>query len=359
MGAPPAVWSPDCRRHEPKTEVWVGVPMSGTEVPERVDAIRDELLAAGHAVVDAVTHGTEPMTRVHSTRLVDHLSTVYSSWLTARYPEAAGQDRVVPYVFPTAAMHGPIRLHDAAALHARTGQFCFDTMTAVGPGTWEAVVAASDCAVTAAELVGAGLVGAGSPCAYALCRPPGHHATADAYGGSCYLNNAAIAAQALRDLGYERVAVVDVDAHHGNGTEAIFYLRNDVFYGSVHVDPGAGWFPHFVGHEDETGAGEGRGANLNLPLRPGSGDGAFLDAVHRLAEAVDSHGATALVVSLGVDAAADDPESPLEVTGDGFAYAGEVLLAELGLPAVVVQEGGYHLPTLGRLVTTFLAAAST
>lgn len=353
MGPVPVVWSPDCRRHEPKTEVWLGVPMPGTEVPERVDVIRDELLAAGHELVDAVGHGTEPITRVHSMRLVGHLETVYAEWLAGRYPAEAGQDRVVPYVFPTAAMHGPIRIHDAAAVHGRTGQFCFDTMTAVGPGTWEAVVAASDCAVTAAELVGRG-----SPCAYALCRPPGHHATADAYGGSCYLNNAAIAAQALRDHGYERVAVIDVDAHHGNGTEAIFYLRHDVFYGSLHVDPGAGWFPHFVGHADETGAGMGRGANLNIPLQPGSGDTEFLTAVHRLARAVESHGSAALVVSLGVDAAADDPESPLEVTRDGYANAGEVLLAELGLPAVVVQEGGYHLPTLGRLVACFLAAGA-
>jgi acetoin utilization deacetylase AcuC-like enzyme len=354
VGAVPVVWSPDCRRHEPQTEVWLGVPLPGTEVPERVDVIRDALLAAGHELIEAVGHGTEPMTRVHSMRLVGHLETVYSDWLAARYPETAGQDRVIPYVFPTAAMHGPIRVHDAVALHGRTGQFCFDTMTAIGPGTWEAVVAASDCAVTAVELVGRG-----SPCAYALCRPPGHHATADAYGGSCYLNNAAIAAQAFRDRGYERVAVIDVDAHHGNGTEAIFYLRHDVFYGSVHVDPRAGWFPHFVGHADETGAGLGRGANLNVPLQPGSGDTEFLAAVNRLAEAVDSHRASAVVVSLGVDAAADDPESPLQVTGGGYATAGEVLLAELGLPAVVVQEGGYHLPTLGRLVDSFLAAGAT
>jgi acetoin utilization deacetylase AcuC-like enzyme len=353
MGPVPVVWSAHCLRHDPKTEVWLGVATVGTEVPERVVVVRDQVRAAGHELVDAVEHGTEPIARVHSTRLVDHLSTVYAQWLDGRYPELAGQDRVVPYVFPTGAMLGPVPVHDAAAVHGRIGQYCFDTMTAVGPGTWEAAMAGSDCAVTAAALVLAG-----RPCAYALCRPPGHHASADAYGGSCYLNNAAIAAQFLRDNGHERVAVVDVDAHHGNGTEAIFYARGDVFYGSVHVDPARGWFPHFVGHPDETGTGDGRGANLNLPLEPGAGDADFLDAVHRLADEVDTHAATALVVSLGVDAAVDDPESPLEVTGDGYGYAGEILLAELGLPSVVVQEGGYHLPTLGPLVAGFLTGGA-
>jgi acetoin utilization deacetylase AcuC-like enzyme len=179
--------------------------------------------------------------------------------------------------------------------------------------------------------------------------------TASAYGGSCYLNNAAVAAEALRRAGHERVSVIDVDAHHGNGTSAIFYDRLDVLYGSVHVDPAAGWFPHFVGHASERGTGEGAGANLNIPLSPGSGDGLFLDGVAALAEAASAHGSTAVVVSLGVDAAAEDPESPLEVTRDGYHEAG-ARLAALGLPTVLVQEGGYHLPSLGGLVTAFLSA---
>jgi acetoin utilization deacetylase AcuC-like enzyme len=172
---------------------------------------------------------------------------------------------------------------------------------------------------------------------------------------TCYLNSAAVAAEALRRAGHERVSVVDVDAHHGNGTSAIFYDRGDVLYGSVHVDPAAGWFPHYVGHAGERGTGEGVGANLNIPLAPGSGDAVFLDGVAALADAVSGHGSTAVVVSLGVDAAADDPESPLEVTRDGYRRAGE-RLASLGLPSVLVQEGGYHLPSLGGLVTAFLSA---
>jgi acetoin utilization deacetylase AcuC-like enzyme len=240
-------------------------------------------------------------------------------------------------------------MRDATAVHARAGQYCYDTMTVVGPGTWEAVEGASDCALTAVDLVVNG-----ASAAYALCRPPGHHVTASAYGGSCYLNNAAIAAQGLRDAGHERVAIVDVDAHHGNGSQAIFYERADVFYGSVHVDPGAGWFPHFLGYADEIGTGDGEGSTLNIPLTPGSGDEEFTAGVRRLAEAVASKGATALVVSLGVDAAAADPESPLRVTESGLADAGSVLLDQLGLPVVVVQEGGYDLTMIGRLVTAFL-----
>jgi acetoin utilization deacetylase AcuC-like enzyme len=194
---------------------------------------------------------------------------------------------------------------------------------------------------------------AGEPVAYALARPPGHHATRTGFGGSCYLNSSAVAAEALRVGGFGRVGVVDVDAHHGNGTAAIFYPRADVLYGSVHVDPAAGWFPHVVGHAEETGTGEGMGATRNLPLPEGSDDGLWLAAVATLAEWAVAGGCTALVVSLGVDAAGDDPESPLLVSRDGFREAG-LLLGGTGLPAVVVQEGGYHLPTLGGLVTAYL-----
>jgi acetoin utilization deacetylase AcuC-like enzyme len=197
-------------------------------------------------------------------------------------------------------------------------------------------------------------VAEGTPLAYALCRPPGHHATPAGFGGSCYLNNAAVAAAVLRARGAARVGIVDIDAHQGNGTAAIFYDRADVLYGSVHVDPGAGWFPHMVGYADETGTGDGGGATRNLPLPEGSGDEPWLAAVEELAHWVSDAGCDRLVVSLGVDAAADDPESPLQVTADGYREAGR-LLGATGLPAVAVQEGGYHLSTLGGLVAAYLA----
>src|SRR3954447_4077820 len=340
----PVVWSPETRRHERMREVWVGVPTEGTELPERVDRILGSL--NGHRLVEAAPHDDDVLRRGHAPAFVDHLATIHAEWLSGPYVDLVGQDRVVPYVFPTPAMTQGMPPTRAAATHGRAGQFGYDTMTLVGPGTWEAARAAVDCALTAADLVAGG-----EAAAYALCRPPGHHATRDGYGGSCYLNNTAIAAQALRDVGHATVAVVDVDAHHGNGTQAIFWDRADVRYGSLHVDPAAGWFPHYFGHVHETGVGDGEGATRNLPLAEGTGDGLWLDAVRELAEFAS--GADALVVSLGVDAAADDPESPLQVTADGYAAAGR-LLGSLGVPTVVVQEGGYHLDTLGGLVAAYL-----
>jgi acetoin utilization deacetylase AcuC-like enzyme len=214
-------------------------------------------------------------------------------------------------------------------------------MTLVGPGTWEAARGAVDAAFTAADLVAAG-----APHAYALCRPPGHHACRTCFGGSCYLNNAAVAAEALRRTG-ARVAVLDLDAHHGNGTQEIFWQEGGVRVASVHVDPGAGWFRHFLGFADETGGG----ANLNVPVAPGADDGAWLAAVRTAADW--ARDADALVVPLGVDAAAGDPESPLRVTPAGFREAGRVV-GGLGLPTVLVQEGGYDLATLGPLVREVL-----
>ena len=165
-----------------------------------------------------------------------------------------GRDRVVPYVFPTPGMLAGLPVRTPPAVHGRAGLFCYDTMTLVGPGSWAAIRGAADAALTAADLVSSG-----ERLAYALCRPPGHHATRSAYGGSCYLNNAAIAAQALIAAGAGRVAVLDIDAHHGNGTQSIFYDRGDVCYGSVHVDPGAGWFPHYVGLRRRARGRPGRG----------------------------------------------------------------------------------------------------
>ncbi|HET7072386.1 MAG TPA: histone deacetylase family protein [Nocardioides sp.] len=340
----PVVWSPETRRHEPMREVWVGVATDGTEVPERVDGILDAL--SGHERVEATQHDDGVLLRVHAPAFIDHLRTIHEEWMRGPYDELVGQDRVVPYVFPTPAMTQGMTPSRAAATHGRAGQFGYDTMTLVGPGTWEAARAAVDCALTAVDLVAGG-----ARTAYALCRPPGHHATRDGYGGSCYLNNSAVAAQALREAGHDNVAVVDLDAHHGNGTQAIFWERGDVWYGSLHVDPGAGWFPHYFGHAHEVGAGDGAGATKNLPLAEGAGDGPWFEAVRELTEY--AAGADALVVSLGVDAAADDPESPLKVTAEGYAAAGR-LLGSLHVPAVVVQEGGYHLDTIGGLVAAYL-----
>ena len=332
----PVVWSDRHRLHEPGGEIWVGVRTPGTEVPERAERIRAAL--GGARFVEARPQRPEALLAVHDGELVDFLSRAWSDWETAGLTEDPGQDRVVPYLFPTPTCSRASSPCAAAAMTARAGQFAYDTMTLIGPGTWEAARAAADCALTAADLVVEG-----EPVAYACCRPPGHHATRGAFGGSCYLNNGAVAAARLRRLG--RVAVIDVDAHHGNGTQSIFYEDPEVLVGSVHVDPGGGWFPHFLGFADETGGG----ANRNLPLAPGSGDEPWLEAVSELAAWARAGGAEALVVALGVDAAAGDPESPLQVSGEGYHAAGRAL-GELGLPTVVVQEGGYDLATIGPLV---------
>ena len=330
--------SPRARDHVPGAEIWLGMRTPGTEVPERVDAI--EAAIEDWPTMEALPHDDEVLLRVHDARLVEHLHTVWDRW--GEY----GADRVVPYLFPTAGLLGDLPERQPVAPHAAAGRYCYDTMTLVGPGTWEGARAAVDVALTCVDVVGDGVV-------YGLTRPPGHHVTRAAYGGSCYLNNAAVAAEALRRAGHERVAIVDIDAHHGNGTQDIFYGRGDVFYGSLHVDPGAGWFPHYAGFADEVGIDDGAGANVNIPLAPGAGDEAWLDGLRRLADAVSTFGATALVFSLGVDAAADDPESPLRVSVDGYGEAGRIL-GELSLPTVALQEGGYHLPTLGSLVRATL-----
>jgi acetoin utilization deacetylase AcuC-like enzyme len=329
--------------------VWLGVRLPGTEVAERATVLRSAVVDAGAELVTAVPHDDTVLAEVHDPAFLDHLAGIHDAWLAAGFAEDPGQDRVVPYLFPTPAMSLPDVDRVPAAVHARAGRWCYDTMTLVGPGTWAAARGAVDAALTAVDLVAAG-----AAAAYALCRPPGHHATRGGYGGSCYLNNAAVAAAGLRRAGAARVVVIDIDAHHGNGTQAIFYDRADVWYGSTHVDPGAGWFPHYVGFADERGTGEGVGATRNVPLAPGSGDAAWLAAVASLGAEAAARRPDAVVLSLGVDAAADDPESPLEVTVAAFHRAGR-LVGELGVPVVAVQEGGYDRPTLGRLTVATLA----
>jgi acetoin utilization deacetylase AcuC-like enzyme len=343
----PVVWSARHRGHAPNGGYWLGVRVPGDEEPERGDVLRDHIAATGAEIVEPDDHGLGPVLAVHDAALVDFLSRAHDAWVAEGHLDDPGQPEVVPYLFatgPFAARRRPDRR--PATIRAEAGLYAMDTMSLISAGTYDAARAAVDSAVTAADLVADG-----APAAYAAVRPPGHHAGPAFFGGSCYLNNAAAAAQRLRDRGVDRVAVVDIDAHQGNGTQEIFWDRADVVYASVHVDPGAGWFPHLVGFADETGGDDGEGATFNMPLAPGTGNGAWLAALGGLIDAV--RGVDSVVVSLGVDAAAGDPESPLEITATGFCRAGE-LLAGLGVPAVFVQEGGYDLATLGPLVLEVL-----
>ena len=336
----PFTWSDDCLRHEPAAEVWVGVRTPATEVPARASRIREALLAAGAREIAAVAHPDEALLAVHDAALVEFLRTAWDEWAAADLPS----DRVVPYVFAREGLTpAPVV---PTAVWARPGLFAYDTMTLIGPGTWEAARAAVDVALTAVDLVAEG-----ERAVYACCRPPGHHVTRSLYGGSCYLNNAAVAAAELRRRLDGPVAVVDIDAHHGNGTQELFRDRDDVRTASVHVDPGAGWFPHFLGFAVRR-ATTRTSTCRSLPA-PATSRGSRPCERQRSSPRARA----ALVVALGVDAAAADPESPLQVTADGYREAGRILGA-LGLPTVVVQEGGYDLGTIGELVVATLDGAS-
>lgn len=334
----PVVVAPDHVHHDVATGVWCGVTEATDELPARGEILASACAASGARLVEAADHGLDALLRVHDERFLTVLESAHRRWVADGHLESPGIPYVTPYFFPrVAGSHGGDRSRGAATIRAEIGFYAMDTMTCIGEGTWTGARAAADAAATAAELVAGG-----ERVAYAVCRPPGHHAGPAFFGGSCYLNNAAVAAAQLRAEGAQRVAIVDIDAHHGNGTQAIFWNDPSVFYGSVHVDPAAGWFPHTAGHADEI---DETSTNRNIPVEPGSGDTAWLAACAVLLGTLSSFDPDAVVVSLGVDAAADDPNSPLLVSDAGFAAAGR-LLAALDRPTVLVHEGGYVLATL-------------
>jgi acetoin utilization deacetylase AcuC-like enzyme len=229
------------------------------------------------------------------------------------------------------------------------GYHTADTSTPIRAGTWRAAYGSAQAAVSAAAAAGA------DGRAYALCRPPGHHAYADSAGGFCYLNNTAVAAQRLRSSLQQRVAVLDLDVHHGNGTQGIFYERADVFTVSIHAEPG-NYFPFYSGYADEQGRGAGEGFNLNLPLPQGSGDKTFLEAVDVALARIRAYEPAGLVIALGLDASEHDPIGALKVTTQGFGRAAESIAAALPVPTAIVQEGGYLCAVLPVNLVTFLRA---
>ena len=345
----PVVWSPDCLRHEPAGEVWLGVREPGTEVPDRGRVLLDAVAAAGAEIRSPERHGRAPLLAVHDAALVEHLATVWADWEAAGYPAEHGRDRVVPYVFPTPGLLAGLPMRDPAALHGRVGRYCYDTMTLVGPGSWEAIAAAADSAVTAA-----GLVAGGARTAYALCRPPGHHAGPAAYGGSCYLNNAAIAAQALRDAGAGQVAVIDIDAHHGNGTQAAFYDSDEVLFVSLHEYP---LYPG-TGALEEVGSGRGKGSTINVPFPSGTSGDAYRLALDELVvPAAERFSPSWLLVSAGFDGHRADPLTDLGLTAGDFADLTE-RVARIVPPGrrVFFLEGGYDLEALAASAGATVAA---
>ena len=334
MDPMPVVAGDAHRGHDPPYEVNYGqVVRPVYERVERAERLRGALAAAGHPLVAPARHGLEPVLAVHEPALVRFLEQGWAAWRAAGGPEV-----LIPDSFAIGRL-GRGGGRDPGGGLGRPGWFCFDTATPLVAGSFAAAVAAAD------------LVAGGAPAAYALCRPPGHHAGPGYYGGFCLLNNAAIAARALRRLG--RVAVVDVDFHHGNGTQDIFWEDPQVLYVSLHGDPAA-HYPHFLGAAEEAGAGPGRGTTRNLPLPDGTGDDAYLDALAEAIALVADFDPGFVVVSAGFDTFAGDPLGAFAVTTEGFARIGAAL-GELGRPTVVVQEGGYALDALGANAAALLA----
>lgn len=311
--------------------------------------MRQSLEACGLELVTPQDAGLEPILKVHAAHYLDFLATAYDEF--QKLPNAGPE--VLPNVHPYGTASAGLAQRPAPRTQGtlgRTGWYIGDMSCAMMADTFNAALRSADSAIAAARVVAAG-----EPAAYALCRPPGHHAYADRASGFCFLNNAAIAAEVLRER-FDRVAILDFDTHHGDGTQAIFYRRDDVFFASTHTDPG-NYYPHYFGYADERGAEAGEGFNLNLPLAQGSGDDVYADAVKRLADAVATFGAQALVISAGWDAHHDDPLSRLAVTTPAYETLGGIL-AGLALPSVIVQEGGYSLAAVAEAAPAFVTAFS-
>ncbi len=324
--------------HDPKHFMANGRVLPNPEVPERIARLRAGAEAAGCVVEAPQDHGMGPIAALHSAEYLTFLRTAHARW--SRIEGAS--DEIVPNIHPASRSDGyPKSVLGQAGYHQA------DTSCPISAGTWEAAYWSAQTALSAA-----GAIIEGARAAYALCRPPGHHAFADLAGGFCFLNNAGIAAEALRLRGL-RPAILDVDVHHGNGTQGIFYARKDVLTVSIHADP-ARFYPFYWGHAHERGAGEGLGYNLNLPLPRGIGDADYLAALEQGLQAVDSFGADVIVVALGLDAHEDDPFQGFRVTTPGFARIAAAIAAR-GLPVLVVQEGGYLSPALGGNLTSFLS----
>ncbi|MCC8361557.1 histone deacetylase family protein [Lysobacter sp. A6] len=335
------VHSPLHARHDGGVELHRGELVPMYESPDRIDHILRAVQAAGMPVIEPREFGFEVLHAVHDPAFVEFLRTAYPRW------QAEGRGgSMLPSGFPARSLR---RDRVPEGINGMMGYYAFDAGTPIVAGTWDAAFAAARCALTAAALVSEG-----ARAAYALCRPPGHHAARSVYGGYCYLNNAALAAQALRDAGCARVAVLDIDYHHGNGTQDIFWWREDVFFASLHGTPETE-YPYFLGFADERGAGEGEGRTLNLPLPRGTQWPAYEGALDVALRAIDTFGADALVVSLGVDTFEGDPISSFALDASHFVAIGE-RMAALRLPTVLVQEGGYAVEEIGANVGAVLAA---
>lgn len=320
--------------HAPTRELHNGEWVSYAENVGRPQSIVDAL-PGWNPILD---RGLEPILTVHDAEYVAFLETAHADWLKAgRSGDAIG------YTFPVVGR----RKLALDRIDARLGAYSFDAGTPIASGTWEAAYWSAQCALSAIPEPG------GDPYGFALCRPPGHHAGRDYMGGYCYLNNAAIAAREVQARGMGPVAVLDIDYHHGNGTQDIFFADPDVFFCSIHADPVTD-YPFYWGHPDERGTGAGEGTTLNLPLPRGTDGQAYMPVLHRALDAIAGWGAKFLILSFGADTHSSDPISFFNLSRDDYAVIAGTITA-LDLPVLVVMEGGYAVDDLGRNVSAFLS----
>ena len=326
------VYTDDHRLQHGQAELNNGQLMPCFENPKRADLVLDRLqsLALGQ-IISPRSFGRLPLARVHADNYLNFLETAWDAWVAEH-----GEYDALPLVWPTRGL----RHIEPDHIDGKLSYFSMDAGTPITAGTWRAVTAAANVALTGREQVAAG-----ERTVFALCRPPGHHAAADYYGGYCFLNNAAIAAQAFLDDGARRVAILDIDYHHGNGTQSIFYRRNDVLFVSLHAHPRQE-FPYFLGYEDERGEADGEGYNLNLPLPFGTDFTGWSAALETACQAIADYSPDALVISLGVDTFKDDPISQFRLDSEDYPQVGQ-RLAKLRLPTLFVMEGGYAVEAIG------------
>jgi len=335
------VYSDAHLQRQAKTELYGGELVPPHECAERAQFVLDRVAAVGLGEIEAPrSFGMAPIRRVHDAGYLEFLEHAWDEWSAAGY-----RGEAIPTCWPARRMVQKL----PTQIDGKLGYYAASSETSICAGTWPAALGAVDVALTAAARLTAG-----DNAAFALCRPPGHHAAIDMYCGYCFLNNAAIAAQWLRDQGASRVAVLDVDFHHGNGTQDIFYDRDDVLFVSLHGDP-AEAFPHFLGYADETGSGAGRGFNVNFPLPRGAGfdvwGTALADGIQRIAAYAPQY----LVVSLGVDTFERDPISFFKLSSGDFSRYGQMIGA-LGIPTLFVLEGGYAVAEIGVNAVNVLTA---
>ncbi|HEY1838215.1 MAG: histone deacetylase family protein [Rhizomicrobium sp.] len=336
-------YSPAHRDHAPSEEFEGGRLTPAVEVPARAERVKAEIERRKLGPIVAPSEfGSEPILAVHDGALVHFLAGAHERW-RKHWPDV---EQAIPSAWPGRGLKDRRNGDIESAL----GSWCFDTATPILRGTWDAARAGVNTTLSAAQAIRNG-----ERAAFALARPPGHHASGDLFGGYCYLNNAAIAAQWLLDQGM-RPAILDVDYHHGNGTQAIFYRRPDVLFASIHADPSFA-YPHFLGFADERGEGAGEDANINYPLPMFTDWEAYSQALDAALARATKFGADVLLVSLGLDTFENDPISKFKLRSEDYRRMGE-RIAAFGKPTLFVFEGGYNLDALADITANALEGFS-